>query len=79
MDLKETKQLISSSEMKLHTKSEKNKSDTQAIYNTLFSEEEQLGETNTDSKRPNKDSGKRMFGNVSTLDWIQTWRAFEIN
>ena len=78
MDLKETKQLIASAEIKLHTKS-KNKSDTQKIYDTLFSEEEQLGETNTDSKHPNKDTGKRLFGNVSTLDWIQTWRAFEIN
>ena len=78
MDLKETKQLIASADIKLHTKS-KNKSDTQKIYDTLFSEEEQLGETNTDSKRPNKDTGKRLFGNVSTLDWIQTWRAFEIN
>ncbi len=79
MDLKETKQLITSAEIKLHTKSEKNKSDTQKLYDTLFSEEEQLGETNTDSKHPNKDIGKRLFGNVSTLDWIQTWRAFEIN
>ena len=78
MDLKETKQLIASADIKLHTKS-KNKSDTQKIYDTLFSEEEQLGETNTDSKHHSKDIGKRMFGNVSTLDWIQTWRAFETN
>ena len=78
MDLKETKQLIASAEIKLHTKS-KNKSDTQKVYDTLFSEEEHPGETNTDSKHPNKDAGKRLFGNVSTLDWIQTWRAFEIN
>ena len=78
MDLKETKQLMASAEIKLHTKS-KNKSDPQAMYDTLFSEEEQLGETNTDGKHTDKDIGKRMFGNVSTLDWIQTWRAFEIN
>ena len=78
MDLKETKQLIASSEIKLHTKS-KNKSDTQEMYDALFSDEEQLGETNTDSKHFNEDIGKRMFGNVSTLDWIQTWRAFETN
>ena len=76
MDLKETKQLIASADIKLHTKS-KNKSDTQKIYDTLFSEEEQLGETNTDSKHPNKDIGKRIFGNVSTLDWIQTWRPLQ--
>ena len=78
MDLKETKQLMASAEIKLHTKS-KNKSDPQAMYDTLFSEEEQLGETNTDGKHTNKNIGKRTFGNVSTLDWIQTWRAFEIN
>ena len=79
MDLKETKQLIAPAEIKLHTKSEKNKSDTQAMYETLFSEEERVGETNADGKHPNKDIGKHKFGNVSTLDWIQTWRAFEIN
>ena len=78
MDLKETKQLIASAEIKLHTKS-KNKSGSQGMYDALFSDGEQLGETNTDRKHPNKDIGKRMFGNVSTLDWIQTWRAFETN
>ncbi len=79
MNLKETKQLIASEGIKLHTKSEKNKSDTQAIYDTLFSEEERMSETNTDSKLTNKNTSKRTFGNVSTLDWIHTWRAFEIN
>ena len=78
MDLKETKQLIASAEIKLHTKS-KNKSDKKEIHYTLFNEEAQMGETNADSNHPNKDAGKRIFGNVSTLDWIQTWRAFEIN
>ena len=79
MDLKETKKLITSTEIKLHKKSEKNESGTQGLYDILFSEEQQLGETNTGSKHPEKDTGKRIFGNVSTLDWIQTWRAFEIN
>ena len=78
MDLKETKQLIASAEIKLHTKS-KNKSDTQGVYDVLFSKEQLLGETNTDGNHPDKDTGKPIFGNVSTLDWIQTWRAFEIN
>ena len=76
MDLKETKQLIASADISLHTKSN-NKSDSQEMYGTLFSDEEQLGETNTDSKHPNKGIGKRMFGNVSTLDWIQTWRPLQ--
>ena len=79
MDLKETKQLISPAGIRSHTKSEKNKSDSHAMYDTLFSEEEQLGESNADSNSFNKDIGKRKFGSVSTLDWIQTWRAFEIN
>ena len=79
MDLKETKKLITPAEIKLHTQAEKNKSDTQGIYDILFSEEQRLGETNTDSKHPIEDTGKRNFGNVSTLDWIQTWRAFEFN
>ena len=79
MDLKETKQLIASAEIKLHTKSEKNKSDTQGIYDILFSKEQLLGEPNTDGNHPDKETGKPIFGNVTTLDWIQTWRAFEIN
>ena len=79
MDLNETKKLITSAEIKLHTKSEKNKPDTKGIYDILFSTEQPSSETNTDSKHPNKDTGKRIFGDVSTLDWIQTWRDFEIN
>ena len=78
MDLKETKQLITSAEIKLHAKSEKNKSDNQGVYDVLFSEEEGFSDTNTHSKHSNKAIGKRVFGNTSTLDWIQTWRAFEI-
>ena len=79
MDLKETKNVITSAEIKLYNNSGKNKSDSQGIYDILFPKEQRSGETNTDSKHPNKDTGKRLFGNVSTLDWIQTWRAFEIN
>ena len=79
MDLKETKQLITSAEINLHAKSGKNKSDSQEVYNILFSEEERLSDTNTHSKHSSKAIDKRVFGNASTLDWIQTWRAFEIN
>ena len=79
MDLKETKKLISSAEIKLHTKSEKNRSDTQGIYDVLFSKEQLLGETNTDGNHSDKDTGKPIFSDATTLDWIQTWRAFEIN
>ena len=79
MDLKETKSFITSAEIKLYNNSEKNKSDSQGIYDMLLPEEQRLGETNTDSNHPNKDTGKLKFGSVTTLDWIQTWRAFEIN
>ena len=79
MDLKKTNHLTTSTEIKLHTKSEQNKSDTHAIYETLFSEEEKINETNTSSKYLSKDIQKHTFGNVSTLEWITTWRAYEIN
>ena len=79
MDLKETKPLKTSAEIKLHTKSGQNKSNTQAIYDTLFSEEEKINESNTGSKYLSKDIQKPTFGNVSTLEWITTWRAYEIN
>ena len=79
MDLQETKQLTSSTEIKLHTKSEQNKSNTQAIYDTLFSGDEKINEADTGSKYLSKDIQKPTFGNVSTLEWITTWRAYEIN
>ena len=79
MDLKETKHLTTLADIKLHTNSERNKSDTQEMYNMLFSEEEKLNEIDIDINQPNKDIGKTMFGEVTTLDWIKTWRVFEIN
>ena len=79
MDLKETKNLTRSADIKLHTKSERHKSETQGMYDILFTEEERLTETNINGKEPTKEIEKPMFGEVATLDWIKTWRAFEIN
>ena len=49
------------------------------LFPILFSEEERSSETNIDGNHPTTYTGKPTFGEVATLDWIKTWRAFEIN
>ena len=79
MDLKEMKHLTTSTGIKLHAKSEKNKSDAQEMYAILYSEEERSSETNLEHKISTKEIAKPIFSEVTTLYWIQTWRAFEFN
>ena len=79
MYLKETKNLTISPEIKLHSKSDENNAETQKMYNILFDQEERSIDPNNDKKYPIKDNAKPIFGDVSTLEWIKTWRAFEIS
>ncbi len=79
MELKETKSLATKASLKLHARPERNNSDAQGIYNILFSDQERLGEQDIDGEFSNKERGKPMFGEVSTLDWIKTWRVLEIS
>ena len=79
MDLKETNHLTNTADIKLHARSKRNNSNTQGTYEILFSEEESLNETNSYGNYPTTYTSKPTFGEVATLDWIKTWRAFEIN
>ena len=79
MELKETNHLLSSVDKNIVKPSERNNSDRQSIYDMFFSAEEDEANNSTSSKHSDNDDEDRKFGNVSTLDWLQTWRSTEIS
>ncbi len=79
MELKETNHLLSSLEIDKVKPSERNNSDKPRIYDMFLSAEEAEADSSVDSKYSNDDNAERKFGNVSTLDWLQTWRSTEIS
>jgi hypothetical protein len=79
MELKETKHLSTSAEMDVVTPLEKNNSQSQGIYNLLFPLEEGEPDTTADDKNYDNNHQKPKFGNVSTLDWLKTWRSTQIS
>ena len=79
MELKETKHLSTSAEMDVLTPLEKNNSQSQGIYNLLFSPEEGEPDTTVEDKYSDTNHQKPKFGNVSTLDWLKTWRSTQIS
>ena len=79
MELKETNNLISSVDINAVKPSERNNSDRQKIYDIFFSAEEDEADNSINSKHTNNNDEERKFGNVSTLDWLQTWRSTEIS
>ena len=79
MELKETKHLSTSAEKTLVTPSERNNSQGQGIYNVLFLPEEGEPDKTVDDQYSDKNHTKTKFGNVSTLDWLKTWRSTQIS
>ena len=79
MELKETNHLLSSVDINVVKPSERNNSDKRSIYEMLFSTEEDEANNIIDSKHSDINNDERKFGNVSTLDWLQTWRSTEIS
>ena len=79
MELKETKHLSTSAEKTVVTPSERNNSQGQGIYNVLFPSEEEEPNTAADDKYSDNNHKKPKFGNVSTLDWLKTWRSTQIS
>ena len=79
MELKEAKHLSTSAEKTLVTPSERNNSQGQGIYNVLFLPEEEEQDTTVDDKYSDDNHQKPKFGNVSTLDWLKTWRSTQIS
>ena len=79
MELKETNHLLSSVDINVVKPSERNNSDRQSIYNMFFSSEEDEADNSVNNKHSDNNDKERKFGNVSTLDWLQTWRSTEIS
>ena len=79
MELKETKHLSTSAELNIVTPSVKNNSQGQGIYNVLFPPEEGEPDSTVDDKYSDNNHKKPEFGNVSTLDWLNTWRSTQIS
>ena len=79
MELKETNHLLSSVDINVVKPSEKNSSDRQSISNMFFSAEEDEADNSINNKHSDNNDEERKFGNVSTLDWLQTWRSTKIS
>ena len=79
MELKETNHLLSSVDINVVKPSERNNSDRESIYDMFFSAKEDEADNSLNSKHADNNDEERKFGNVSTLDWLQTWRSTEIS
>ena len=79
MELKETNNLPTSVGINVEMISERNNSGNHGAYETLFPSKEDSADQNIENDSPDKDFEKPLFGSVSTLDWLKTWRSLEIN
>ena len=79
MELKETNHLRSSVDKNEVKPLERNNSDRESIYDMFFSAKEDEVDNSINSKHSDNNYEERKFGNVSTLDWLQTWRSTEIS
>ena len=77
MELKKPNHLPTSAEINVVNSSERKSSQDQGIYNILFPPVEEEPDASIEDKYANKVSQKMLFGNVSTLDWLKTWRSTE--
>ena len=79
MELKKTNHLLSSVEINVVNPSERNKSDKPSVYDITSSADEEKDDNSSDSNHSDTNRERRKFSNVSTLDWLQTWRSTEIS
>ncbi len=79
MELKEIKHLSTSAELSVVTPSEKNNSQGQGVYNVLFHTEDMEPDATVEDTYSDNNHKKPEFGNVSTLDWLNTWRSTQIS
>ena len=79
MELKKTNHLLSAVDIDVVKPSERNNSDRGSIYEMSFSAEKDEADNSINSKHSDNNYEERKFGNVSTLDWLQTWRSTEIS
>ena len=79
MELKDIRDLGASVEMGVTPVSERNDPKNQKVYDILFPPKEDEANPNIGSKNVYKNHNKIIFGSVSTLDWLNTWRSLEEN
>ena len=79
MELKKTNILLSPVETNVVKPSERNNSDKSRIYDMFFSAEEDEADSSIDNNHSDINREEQKFSNVSTLDWLQTWRSTEIS
>jgi hypothetical protein len=79
MELKEANNLHTSVGTNVAMLSERNNSGNHGAYEKLFLAKEDSSDQNMENNYPDKGSEKPIFGSVSTLDWLKTWRSLEIS
>ena len=79
MELKKTNPLFSPVEINVVKPLERNDSDKPSIYNMFLSAEDDEADSSVDSNHSDINREEQKFSNVSTLDWLQTWRSTEIS
>ena len=77
MELKDTKNLPTSVETGARPVSRRKDTNNQSIYDIIFPSKEDKANPNAESISTHKGYEKLTFGDVSTLDWLKTWRSLE--
>ena len=79
MELKEATNLPSPIEINVKPLSERNDSNNRGVYDILFPSIEDVDDPNKEANSSSQQQEKSLFGSVSTLDWLTTWRPLEIS
>ena len=79
MELKEATNLPSPFEMNMQPLSQRNDPNNRRVYDILFPATEDAADPNIEAESSLKFQEKPLFGSVSTLDWLTTWRPLEIS
>ena len=79
MELKETKNSLNSVGINVVNQTDRNNSENKGIYNILFPSSDENTDTSIESNYYDNSVEKPKFGNVSTLDWLKTWRSTQIS
>ena len=79
MENKDTSILKTSVQIGVTSVSERNDRKNHKVYDILFPPKEDEADPKIRSKNAYKSHNKVIFGSVSTLDWLKTWRSIEEN
>ena len=79
MELKETTNSPNSVEKNVQSSSKRNDTNDHMGYDILFPGIEDSADPTVDEDRSQKYYEEPLFGSVSTLDWLTTWRPLEIS